>query len=286
MRLKMGKSVVAEAGTRPRAEPTASGRQIEQEGAMVTTSAAIRTRILGILLVPAAVMAETAAAGSSSPETLQWFQKTEQALMDAMAPGDKSVWDRIMDPSFVLTSEEGEVLPREQFLDVLRPLPEGLSGAIVVKDLTVQEYDGFAVVRYLADETETIFGQKIAVQYRVTNVYRREAPAWKMLASHLSVVTRDPPVQEVSKAGWPGFVGQYRLLPAGWTFSVELRDGELYGGRDPKKLRRLIPLAPDAFVLTGALGEWVFVVENGKPARIVNLRKFAVLVWTRVEAAR
>ena len=131
-----------------------------------------------------------------------------------------------------------------------------------------------------------MFGQRLAVRYRVTNAYRRDGPTWKMVASHLSVVTRDPPAQDVSKAGWPGLVGQYRLLPDGWTSHVELRDGELYAGRDPKKLRPLIPLAPDAFVLSGSLGEWVFVVENGKAARIVNLRKFAVLVWTRVEATR
>jgi hypothetical protein len=31
-------------------------------------------------------------------------------------------------------------------------------------------------------------------------------------------------------------------------------------------------------------GAWFFVVENGTAARLLNLRKFAVLVWTRVEA--
>lgn len=34
---------------------------------------------------------------------------------------------------------------------------------------------------------------------------------------------------------------------------------------------------------SGSLGEWVFVVEKGKAARLVNLRKFAVLAWSRVE---
>ena len=230
-----------------------------------------------------------AAAGTTagaSPETLQWFQTTEQALMDALAPGDKAIWDRIMDPSCVVTTEEGQLVTKDQFLEELGPLPQGLSGSLVIKELTVQEFPAFALVRYLADESESVFGQRLAVQYRVTNAYRRDAPAWKMVASHLSVVTRDPPAQDVSKAGWPGLVGQYRLLPNGWTFTVELRDGELYGGRDPKKLRRLVPLTPDAFVVSGSLGEWVFVVENGKGARILNLRKFAALVWTRVEATR
>src|SRR5262249_5864099 len=184
----------------------------------------------------------------------------------------------------VITGEEGEVLTRAQFLDSLGPLPAGLSGRIVVKDLSVQEFPAFALVRYLADESESVFGQALAVQYRVTDTYRRDGPSWRMVASHLSVVTRDPPAQEVSKADWPGLGGAYRLLPEGWTFTVEMRDGQLFGGRDVKKLRPLVPLTSQAFVLSGSLGEWLFVVEKGKGTRIVNVRKFATLVWTRVEA--
>jgi Domain of unknown function (DUF4440) len=68
-----------------------------------------------------------------STETMQWFQKTEQALLDAIAPGEKAAWDRVMDPSCVVTTEEGEVVTRAQFLDQLRPLPEGLSGQLDVE---------------------------------------------------------------------------------------------------------------------------------------------------------
>ncbi len=235
-----------------------------------------------------AALAQAAAVApdeSVSAKTREWFQSTEQALMDSMASGTKAVWERVMDPTWVMTSEEGQVLGRQQFLDELRPLPDGLSGAIVVKDLTVHELPTFAVVRYLADESESVFGQQLSVRYRVTNTYRRDGPDWKMVASHLAVVTQDPPEQKVSSAGWAGLVGSYRLLPTGWTFTVELRDGRLYAGRDPKGLRPLIPMTPDAFVLSGSLGEWLFVVENGQATRILNLRKFATLVWTRVEDA-
>jgi hypothetical protein len=228
----------------------------------------------------------TETSGTVSAETLRWFQETELALMDSIAPGDKSVWERVMEPSFVVTTEEGQVMSRQQFLDELRPLPKGLSGGIAVKELTVQEFPAFAVVRYLADEWESVFGQKLTTLYRVTDTYRRDGKDWRLVAAHLSVVTRDPSPQEVSRAGWPGLTGTYRLLPDGWNFTVELRDGELYGGRDPKKLRPLIPLAPDAFVLAGSLGEWLFVTEKGKATRIVSFRKFGPLVWTRVEDAR
>jgi hypothetical protein len=218
----------------------------------------------------------------ASPQTRQWFQTTEQAPMDSVAQGDKGVWERVMDPLCVVTSEEGQVVTKQQFLDELSPLPKGLTGGIAVKDLTVQEFPAFAVVRYLADEWESVFGQKLTTQYRVTDTFRRDGPDWKMVASQTAVVTRDPPPQAVSSAGWPSLVGSYRLLPDGWTFIVELRDGRLYGGRDPQKLKPFIPLTPDAFVLSGSLGEWLFVTQPGEAARIVSFRKFEPLVWTRV----
>jgi hypothetical protein len=241
--------------------------------------------LLGAIgLVVLGVAVRTAAAGESraSAELVRSFLSTEQALMDSVARGDKSVWDRVMDPECVVTSEEGEVLAKRQFLDQLGPLPPGLQGEIAVKDLTVQEFAGMAVVRYLADERETVFGQHLSTQYRVTNTYRRADGEWRMVGSHTSVVTRDPPALEVSGVDWSGLVGKYRLLPDGWTFTVELRDGKLYGGRDPRKLRPLIPLTPDVFVLSGSLGEWMFVMEKGKSVRLVNFRKFEPLVWTRI----
>jgi hypothetical protein len=98
------------------------------------------------------------------------------------------------------------------------------------------------------------------------------------------VVTADPPAQPVTTDGLAGLTGMYRLLPDGWTFHVELRDGQLVGGRDPKALRPLIPMTPTAFILKGSLGEWLFVTDaRGKGIRIVNLRKFEPLVWTRVD---
>jgi hypothetical protein len=231
-----------------------------------------------------AQQAEPQGAKPAAPETRQWFQDLEQRLMDAIGSGDKSGWERVMDPACVITSEEGQVMTRQEFLDDLRPLPPGLKGGIAVKDLTVQEFPTFAVVRYLADEWETVFSQLLKTQYRITDTFRRDRESWWMVASHIAVVTRDPPPQIAAGARWPSFVGTYQLLPDGWTFTVELRQGRLYGGRDPKNLRPFVPLTPDAFVLSGRLGEWLFVVEPGEVARIVNFRKFEPLVWTRVGA--
>src|SRR5947209_1186719 len=94
------------------------------------------------------------AASVSLVGVVQQFQTIEQSLMNAITAGDRAPWERVMDADCVPTTEEGEVLTREAFLKDLRPLPPGLSGAIAVRDLTVQERSDVAVVRFLADESE------------------------------------------------------------------------------------------------------------------------------------
>jgi hypothetical protein len=224
-----------------------------------------------------------AACPAAPPPGPAYFQRTEQMLMDAIAIGDRVPWERVLDENFVSTSEVGEVTNREQFLKDLRPLPPGLQGGIAVKELTVQEFPSFAVVRYLADEWETVFGQRLVTRYRCTNTYRRVGADWKMVAAATAVVTTDPPPQPTSNAHWDRLAGDYQLMPGGWTFHVALRDGKLVGGRDPEKLKPFVPLTQDAFVLSGSLGEWLFVTDAaGEANRIVELRKFEPLVWTRV----
>lgn len=213
------------------------------------------------------------------------FQTVEQNLMNAVALGDKAVWESTLDDSAILTSEEGMVLTKKDLLADFGPLPPGLKGEIVVKDLTVQELGGdVAIVRFLADESEDVFASRIFVKYRVTDVFHKAGKTWKLVASHTSVITADPPAQPVAADAYAGLAGDYRLAgDNAWTFHVVLRDGKLFGGRNPDKLRALVPLTPDAYVVTGSLGEWLFVRDkDGQGERIVNLRKFAPLVWTRV----
>lgn len=230
------------------------------------------------------------AAQARSPEhpadLQQYFQRTEQALMDSIAIGDKAPWEKVMDDNCVVTDEEGKVLDKKTFLKELTGLPPGLTGSIAVADLTLQQVGDFAVVRFRMNEKETVFGQQLSTAYRSSDTFHKVNGDWKMIASHQSVITSDPPAQDVSKESWPALVGRYQLLPDGWIFNVVLKDGQLYGGRDPSQLRRMIPMAENVFVREGTLGEWIFALDShGKPTRIVDLRKFEPLIWNPLPSA-
>jgi ketosteroid isomerase-like protein len=231
-----------------------------------------------------AVGPSAARADDDEASLVSTFQSLEQKLMNAIAPGDKAAWDSIMDDTCLVTTEEGRLSSKADFLRELEPLPLGLVGEITVRDLTVQPFASFAIVRYEADESEQVFGQRLKTKYRMTDAFRRDGTGWKLVASHTSVVTADPPAQPVDKSHWRDLVGDYQLLPDGWVFHVELRNGVMYGGRSPGSLRPLIPLTAVAFVLEGSLGELLFDTggDGGRASRIVEFRKFQPLVWTRV----
>jgi Domain of unknown function (DUF4440) len=203
------------------------------------THTAIRlTLLVALLEVPAAVstLASGGATEQQGADLRQLFQKVEQSLMDAVATGDKAAWAGVMDDTCVITTEEGTVLSRQELLQNLNPLP-GIGGqhqghqsdrprAPTIRDRQVR-----------LDERETVFGQALATKYQVTDTFRQSGGAWKMVASHASVVTSDPSAQAVSGRLWGAIAGRYQLLPGGWVFHVLLRDGRLYGGRDPSRLR-------------------------------------------------
>jgi hypothetical protein len=213
---------------------------------MTSRSVVVRATILLTSLSLALASAADVRIQAQPADLVATFQALEQSLMDAVAPGDKTPWDRVMAPDCVMTDEEGRVLNKRDFLEALGPLPSGLSGHISVRDLTVQSYPTFAIVRFLMDESEDVFGQQLTTKYRNTDTFRLDGTAWKLVASATTVVTINPPSQAIDKSGWPGLAGTYQLMPAGWTFHVELRDGALYGGRDATKLRAFIPLTATA----------------------------------------
>lgn len=201
---------------------------------------------------------------ASTPVPTAWFQSTTQALYDAVAPGDKAPWDRVLDENCIITTEDGEVLTKDAFLKQMHPLPAGFSGRIVVRDLTARPVGTAAVVHYRLDETEDIFDQRLKTMYLETDVYRRSADAWKMVAAQVTVVPRDLEPISTDATLWPALVGSYVLGDhAKSRYQVFMRDGVLYGGSDRASATRLIPLAPLVFFQQGSIHTMVFVQDGG-----------------------
>jgi hypothetical protein len=224
---------------------------------------------------------------ASDTEPAAWFQATTQELYDAVAPGDKGPWDRVLAEDCAITTEDGEVLTKTQFLQELRPLPAGFSGRIKVRDLTMRPLGTGAVVHYWLDEVEDIFGQELRTTYVETDTYERIRDSWKMVAAQVTVVPRDLAPIDVSSTGWQRLLGVYKYSnKASSQYQVFVRDGALYGGRDAKSATRLIPLAPLVFYQQGSIHIMVFVQDQqGEVNEVRELHKYNEVRMTRFVAA-
>jgi len=216
-------------------------------------------------------------AAAADGDAAAWFRTTTQALWDAVTDGAPAVWDRVLDPDCLITTEDGVVVGRSRYLEDIRPLPAGFSGDIRVRDLTVRMLGATAVVHYWLDERENIFDQQLQTTYVETDTYRRAGDTWLMVAMQVTVVPRDlEPVPNASAAGWRELLGEYHYDDRATSrYRVFERDGVLFGGSDPKSATRLIPLAPLVFHQQGSIHLMVFVrSRDGAVNEVRELHKY------------
>src|SRR4029077_11095496 len=105
--------------------------------------------MLALLLAAASVVAAAPAASDATPgppDVAVTLRAADQALLDAIAPGDRATWDRLLAPDAVYVDENGRVLDRATFLEELVPLPPGLSGHIAIADYRVRLHGDAALV--------------------------------------------------------------------------------------------------------------------------------------------
>ena len=228
-------------------------------------------------------------AAAADEDDAAWFRTTTQALVDAVTDGAPAVWDRVLDPDCLITTEDGIVMGKTKFLADLKPLPSGFSGDIKVRDLTVRTLGTAAVVHYWLDERENVFAQQLKTTYVETDTYRRSGDAWVMVATQVTVVPRDlEPVPNASAGGWKELLGEYRYDERATSrYRVFLRDGDLYGGSDVKSATRLIPLAPLVFHQQGSIHLMVFVRNrSGAVNEVRELHKYNEVRLERVNSRR
>lgn len=209
-----------------------------------------------------------------------------QKMFDALAPGDKAVWERYLSPRFVQIDESGARLPRDKLMADFAALPSGLSGSIAVQDAQVSDFGAFAVIRYDLDEHEQFFDQALRVLYRATDTWRREGGKWRLVASQVMVVAQDPPPTPLSAALLSDYAGLYDL--SGRKQRVEVRGGQLFEGRDGRELKPLIAVGDNVFVGQGdpLAIQYIFLRgADGKVQRLLERRKFADLQMTRLADA-
>ena len=229
-----------------------------------------------------------AAVGTSAapPGTNVKLERATQALVDALAPGERGVWEHYTDPALTYVTEDNEVKNRTQLLAEMKPLPPGSSGWIVVQEFHCTDFGSFAVTTYIMDEHETIEGHELHARYRGSDTWRATADGWRLVAAQLFAVPQDPPRGEAA-ARLADYVGVYGL--SGVTRQTISHDGDhLVADRPGRPPQVLLPETGDVFFTPGRprIRRIFTRAPDGHVTGFADRREGTDLVWTRVARER
>lgn len=219
-------------------------------------------------------------AGDSLETTLR---AKDQALLDAIAPGDRALWERSLAKDAVYVDENGKIMDREAFLASLAPLPHGVTGSIAITDYRVQRHGDSAFVVHRDEERESFHGQALLAHYLMTENWRLEAGEWKLASAHVYVVNDDPPAVSLPAARLADYAGRYEAAPD-LHYVVRVESGRLTGGAEGTALQPLLAEAADVFFLKGQPRKR-FIFQRDGQGRIVAFamrREGHDVRWTRL----
>jgi hypothetical protein len=200
-----------------------------------------------------------------------------QARLDAITSGDKAVWARDLDQSAILMDEEGHVSTKAQFLAGLAPLPKGSTGSLRVTRPHFTRDGDVAVIAFIADEHETIFGQHFQAQFGMVDTYHRVGDRWLLLSDTQTRLPLDPPVVGLTATQAQRYVGRYRMLDGPLVFAVTIAGGKLMGGRGGSRPLPMSAIAdqPNAFFREGRPGTLIFLADsNGRVVKLIDRRYY------------
>jgi ketosteroid isomerase-like protein len=204
---------------------------------------------LSAILFGLAAVAPTGAADEAA--LAAQLRVRTQALVDAIAPGDKAVWDAATDPALIFVTENNEVLTKAQMLGQLTPLPKGLVGHINVIDYNLQRHGDSAVATYIDDERLDYHGQLIKTKFRVTDSWHQTPAGWRLASEMTNAVLNDPPAMQLPPAKLAEYAGRYELTPD-IHYTIRLDGGRLLGLRDGGNEVELKAEVPDVFFVLGS----------------------------------
>lgn len=218
-------------------------------------------------------------------EIVAQLKQATQELLDAIAPGNKSVWQRYLAAGSVYADEEGRVLTREQLLEELKPLPKGYVGSIRIGDTKAVVQDNVVVLSHRDREELELYNQKIVTYYHMTNTWARQRDGqWQLVATHVMAIPNERKPAAIDPKTFDIYIGQYELAPD-VTYVITREGDKLFGQRTGRPKDELLPLCVDVFYRKGVWrGEKVFERDaQGRVVRLLDRRENNDLVWKKVK---
>lgn len=219
------------------------------------------------------------------PDNTAEFRARDQALLDAIAVGNKAEWERLLSPDAIYIDENGAIYSKPQLIaEMIRPLPPHVSGHIDIASYRLQVTGDTALVVHKDDEFENWHGHRLKAQYVMSETWRRNHGEWKLAMVHVYVVPKDPPGVSLPSEKLDAYTGRYKAAPE--LLDVITRDGaKLTLSYNGKPAKPLLVESPDMLFIPGE-PRFRYIFQRDGKGRItgfVERREGENILWTRVQ---
>ena len=216
------------------------------------------------------------------PITQDELVRRTQELYDSLVSGDQAPWKKHFADDCMFADEKGRFFDKPKLIADITPLPAGYSGTIKIENAQSRIIGNTAILSYDADETETIFGQRLKARYHITDTWLQRNGNWQIIASQAHRYYEDPAVGKADLKKFTDFVGTYELAP-GQTRSVTIEGDKLFVARNGKK-EQLRPETSELFFRKNVEGRILFrYAATSKVDALIDRRNNEDVVWKKIK---
>jgi len=238
-----------------------------------------------LLALIAFTSAATFACAVNIPLTQEELVRRTQELYDAVASANQAPWKKYFADDCIFADEKGRVFDKSKLVADITPLPVGYSGTIKIENAQSRIIGNTAILSYDADETETIFGQKLKARYHVTDTWLRRNDNWQIIASQAHRYYEDPAIGTADPKKFADYIGTYELAP-GQTRSIIAEGDRLFVERNGKK-EQLLPETSEIFFRKGIEGRILFrYASTGKVDTLIDRRNNEDVIWRKTTESK
>jgi hypothetical protein len=222
----------------------------------------------------------------SQAEVERVLRKNTQSLLDAIAPGDTAVWNRLLDSAAIIVDENDEVRTKSEILAGLKPLAPGLLGDLAIDNFLVKLHGDVAVVTHEDNEYLDYHGQILRSRFRSTDVWKRQGNAWREISAMALAVQKDPPAMALDRKAVCAFNGRYAMTDS-IAATLQCAGDSLVMKRYGHPDRAFRPETRDVFFEPGQpRTRRIFQYDTlGRAIGFVDRREGRDISWTRTSGA-
>jgi hypothetical protein len=236
-----------------------------------------------LTLLASAVLASAAPTAPGPYDALTAaLRAKDQALLDAIASGERPIWDRTLTPDAVYVDENGVIMDRAAYLESLTPLPKGVSGQLTIVDYSLRRFGDTALVIHRDDEREDFHGVKLHADYLMTETWLRMGGEWRLAMVHAYAVAVDPPAVSLPPSMLDSYVGSYRAGDD-LVFVIRREGDHLAAGRAGRAMQPLLAEAADVLFTPGQprIKRLFQRDPGGRVTGFIDRREGEDIVWTK-----